>query len=92
MKMRTKETVTGIAFSSVFLLGFTAFFIIPFIISVYYTFTFGTGGGEFVGFRNYIDVFKSVAFKTAALNTVKFIGISVPLINVIAMVLSLMLN
>lgn len=92
MRIKTKETLTGIALAAPFLIGFIVFFAAPFLISIFYTFTFGTGGGKFVGLKNYIDVINSGAFQLAVYNTMRFILIGVPLIMVIALVLSLVLK
>lgn len=92
MKMRTKETLTGMLLASPFLVGFIIFFAAPFLISVGYTFTFGTGNGGFVGLKNYFDVLNSKAFQLAAYNTIRFIAIGVPLIMAIAFLLSLVLK
>ncbi len=92
MTISKKESLTGVLFASPFLIGFIVFFIAPFIVSIFYTFTFGTGGISFVGFNNYIEVFQSSAFKLASYNTLRFIGIGVPLIMIMATIFSLMLQ
>ncbi len=92
MKMRHKETTTGILLALPFLIGFVTFFVAPFIVSIFYTFTFGTGGTTFVGFKNYIAVINSSAFRLASYNTFRFILLGVPLIMLIALILSLMLK
>lgn len=91
MTIKHKEAATGVAFASPFLIGFLVFFVAPFLVSIYYTFTFGTGGTNFVGFDNYIDVLQSGAFQLAAWNTFRFILVGVPLIMVLSMVFSLLL-
>ena len=92
MKMKQKESLAGIAFASPFLVGFALFFIIPFLISIWYTFTFGTGGTAFVGLANYVSVLQSQAFQLAAWNTFRFIVIGVPLIMVVSILFSLLLQ
>jgi multiple sugar transport system permease protein len=79
----------GILMSIPFLLGFFIFYIIPFIISISYTFT--TGRSAFAGLRNYMDVFASSAFRLAAWNTVRFIFIGVPLAMASSLCISLLL-
>ena len=64
---------------------------IPFIITVYYSFTFGVGGKEFVGFVNYSKVLSSAAFQLAAYNTIRFLLIAVPLNVSIGLYLALAL-
>lgn len=92
MTIKRKEMFTGIVFASPFLIGFIMFFLAPFFVSVFYTFTFGTGGVQFVGIKNYIDVINSSAFKLASYNTFRFMGIGVPLIMILSMIISLLLQ
>lgn len=92
MKMRTKDTMVGLLLATPFFVGFIAFFAAPFVISIVYTFTFGTGAGKFVGLKNYQEVISSKAFQLAAYNTIRFIAIGVPLIMSIAFILSLVLK
>ncbi|WMJ22344.1 sugar ABC transporter permease [Paludicola sp. MB14-C6] len=92
MTLKQRQQRIGILFASPFLIGFILFFIAPFIISIGYTFTFGTGGTRFVGLQNYVDVFNSSAFQLASYNTFRFISIGVPLIMLLALVISLLLN
>lgn len=92
MTVKSKESMAGVLFASPFLLGFILFFVAPFLVSILYTFTFGTSRSSFVGFKNYIDVINSVAFQRAAWNTFRFIVIGVPLIMALSMLFSLMLH
>ena len=80
----------GMALVLPFLAGFFLFYIIPFAISVRYSFTAGVGGLEFVGARNYAEVFASHAFRLAAANTFRFIGLGIPLVMGLSLGLSLM--
>lgn len=90
--VKRRENAVGFLFTVPFLVGFIIFFIAPFLVSVKYTFTFGTSGLNFVGFDNYIDVFHAEAFRLAAYNTLRFIALGVPGIMVVAMAFSLMLQ
>lgn len=92
MKLTQKRKLIGIGLALPFLCGFVFFYLVPFFISVYYTFTFGTGQIRFVGFENYINVFSSPAFQLAAYNTARFILFGVPLLIVFSFGLSLMIN
>lgn len=91
MTIKRKEALTGILFASPFLAGFLVFFVVPFLVSIFYTFTFGTGGTNFVGFANYADVLRSGAFQLAAWNTFRFILVGVPLIMGLSLIFSLVL-
>lgn len=92
LQLKTKESLTGFGFVLPFLLGFLVFFIFPFLVSIYYTFTHGIGGLNFVGFENYRDVVQSSAFQRAIGNTFRFIGIGVPLIMALSLGFSLVLQ
>ena len=92
MKMSQKRKVIGFCLALPFLCGFALFYLIPFAISVYYTFTFGNGRNALVGFQNYISVLSSHAFQLAAYNTARFILIGVPLIIAISFLLSLLID
>ena len=92
MTIKQKESMTGVLFATPFLIGFVVFFIAPFLVSIGYTFTFGTGGGKFVGIKNYVDVIMSQAFQRASWNTFRFIAIGVPLIMALALLFSLILQ
>lgn len=87
-----RRNFTGLAFVSLSLVGFTIFFLIPFIISIGLSFSRTVGNFDFVGFKNYIDLFKSGSFKLAIINTVKFILIGVPLLMVFSLLMALAFN
>lgn len=75
-----RKSITGWILAAPVLIGTFVFFGLPFGISLWYSVTFGVGGAEFVGFKNYIKVFSSEAFQLAIFNTFRFLGIGVPLI------------
>lgn len=91
MTLRKKEAFVGILLVLPFLAGFLLFYIIPFGISVFYSFTQGIGGMNFVGMKNYRDIFGSYAFRLAAANTFRFMGIGIPLIILLSLGLSLII-
>lgn len=91
MSLKNRERVTGILFVLPFLVGFLLFYIVPFGISVGYSFTSGIGGGTFAGLAHYAEVLQSYAFRLAASNTFRFMGIGIPLIMAISLGLSLLL-
>lgn len=90
-KTRAAEARTGLLLASPFLVGFLVFFVVPFLVSLYDTFVFGSGN-TFVGFANYADVLHSRAFRIAAWNTFRFILIGVPLIMAFSLLLALLLS
>ena len=91
MKLKTRNAVAGYLLALPFLLGFAGFYLIPFLWSVRFTFTSGSGGTAFVGLRNFQDIFASAAFQLAAYNTFRFILIGVPLLMAFSFVLALLL-
>ena len=71
------------------LAGILVFFVIPFIIMIRYSFTFG---GAFVGFGNYRDILSSKAFLLAFGNTAKFSLLGVILNMTLSFLLALCLR
>lgn len=92
MRLRHKEMITGIVLALPCIAGFIVFFAAPFLVSLYYCFTKGIGGIEFVGFENFISLINSNSFRLAAINTIKFNAISVPVIMAFSLALALLLN
>lgn len=85
MNNKVRDFLASMCFSGPSFLGMLAFYIIPFLIVVYYSFTAGLTDHSFAGLKNYINVWQNGAFKIAVKNTFTFTGLSVPL----AVVLSL---
>lgn len=73
------------------LLGVGLFYLIPFILSFYYTFTQGVSEVKFVGLDNFADLLQNPAFSLAAKNTLVFMAIGVPLLTLAALFLSLLM-
>lgn len=69
------------------LLGFLGFYVVPFLISAFYAFTNNPIQKEFVGFRNFIELFGNRFFLLGLKNTLLFMLLAIPL----GMVLSLLL-
>ncbi|MDR9855870.1 sugar ABC transporter permease [Paenibacillus sp. VCA1] len=74
------------------LIGFACFYIIPFAMGIYESFTDGSQGGRFVGLGNYKEVLNSSSFRKASENTLLFTGISVPLLILLSLFLAILLN
>ena len=53
---------------------------------------FSAMGGQFVGFRNYTDVFQNEAFQRAAGNTAKFTLICIPVLLLFSLLLALLVD
>lgn len=90
MKLKIKSSLTGVCFILPFLTGFMMLYLIPFGWSIQKTFYAGVGV-NFGGLRNYLDLFSSAAFRSAIGNTLRFIGLGVPLLMVLSFGLALVL-
>ena len=90
-KLRKEKRSSGLFLTPSFL-GVLIFFVIPFIVVIYYSMIDNPLSGEFVFFKNFQMVLKNAAFKKAALNTMKFSAVSVPLAVVLSLLLAVILE
>ena len=90
--LANKASLVGFLFILPGLLGFTLFYLWPFIISVGYSFLSRPVGGEFVGFQNYISLLQSPAYRLGLWNTLIFIGMSVPFNMALSLWIAMLLN
>lgn len=77
------------------LFAFLAVMIVPFLYGIYLTFTNWDGistTSSLVGFQNYISVFQDTVFWKSFLLTLKYVFITVVLINVVAFLLAYVLT
>ena len=79
-KLMMRETVTSYLFLAPFLLFFIMFVVYPMFMCVYTSFFDATMGREdiFIGFGNYVELFKDQEFLKALRNTVVIVVVSVP--------------
>ena len=88
MKKSTVQDIkAGFMFAFPGLVVFFLVVIIPFFYGFYLTFTDWNGVSQLkslVGFRNYIDTFKDVEFWSSMWLTLKYVAISVLLVNTVA--------
>ena len=84
MNNKVRDFLASMCFSGPSFLGMLAFYIIPFLIVIYYSFTVGLTDHSFAGLKNYINVWQNGAFKIAVKNTFTFTGLSVPLAVVLS--------
>ena len=89
MKLKTKQAWTGVLFSLPALIGVTLFYLIPYAISIYYSFT---SFGRFVGFENYTALMKSGTFWLSVKNTAIFSLFAIPLSVIISFLIALFLS
>lgn len=73
-------------------MGFALFYLIPFAMSVYYSFMSQSVDGHFVGLDNYMELFGSASFRKAASNTLYFSAVSVPLMVMLSLGLAMLLH
>ena len=90
--MNVHKRWSGFLFLLPSLLGVTAFFVLPFLKSLYYTFTQGVIHPKFVGIKNFQELLANTVFRQAAGNTLFFLILAVPLQMIIAIFLSLVLS
>lgn len=93
-KMRKKEALHGLLFVSPWIIGFFTFTLYPIISSFYYSLCNYNviSRPRFIGFMNYVNLFKDKVFIKACQNTLYMILIGVPLTTLIAVLVSLLLN
>lgn len=92
---RKKEAGLAYLFLLPLFIGIVLFFIVPIFQSVTYSFTKwkGVGEAEFVGLKNYINLFTTDAkFKNEFVNTLVYVIGSVPLTMMIALLIANLLN
>lgn len=83
---------TGLVFLLPGLLGFIIFYIWPFFISLGYAFLNKPVNGSFVGLKNFLNLFENKAYLTGFGNTLRFIGISVPLNMALSLGIAMLIN
>lgn len=74
------------------LTGVSIFFILPFVVVFYYAMVDNPVNHEFVFMDNFINVFSNGAFQLAAMNTLKFSAVAVPLAVVLSLGLAMLLD
>ena len=88
-----KRAWKGYALIAPMLAGFLLFYVVPFGQVVWDSLSQGTGKSQlFVGFYNYQRMFQNKMFFTAFGNTLKFLGLGLPLVLLLAYGLALFLK
>ncbi len=84
----------GLLFTAPWLIGFAIFTIYPFAASIVLSFTQYSvlSPPKFIGWSNYLDLFRDPLFWTSMYNTFYFAAFSVPLGAIIGVLLALLLN
>lgn len=93
-RLNRREWVAGYLFLLPNFLGFMIFTAVPVIMGFYISLTdySGYGGKNFVGFSNYIRMFRDSDFLNALKNNLFYTATSVPLTILFALLLALALN
>jgi multiple sugar transport system permease protein len=94
-RLKLTEELQGFVFISPWLLGFLIFTAGPMLFSLYASFTNYniTSKFDFIGFANYIEMFKyDKLFKVSLYNTIYYVVFMVPLTTVGAVFLGVLLN
>ncbi|MDU4696058.1 MAG: sugar ABC transporter permease [Paenibacillus sp.] len=87
-----RESAAVMLFLAPSVLGFSVFYLIPFVLGISQSLTNRTLGGHFTGLSNYAELLASGSFRKAAANTLLFTSISVPLLIVLSLGLALLIN
>ena len=87
-----KDGTAAFLFLAPGLSGFSLFYLVPFAMGVYYSFTDKVQNGSFVGLANYRELLSGSSFRQAAVNTMLFTGIGVPILIALSLMLALILN
>jgi len=87
-----KQAAAGILFALPALAGILIFYIIPYFLGLFYSFTTGISNKSFIGFENYSQLFRNGTFLLSLKNTLIFTAISIPLVIIISFSIALFLN
>jgi len=89
-----REFWTAMIFIAPWVIGILAFTIYPIILSFYYSLTEYkvVSDPEFVGFQNYLNLFKDKVFYKSLSNTIYIVCVGVPVTLLSALVVSILLN
>lgn len=88
MKMNRKMLLLSLPF----LAGFLLFYILPLFYSLYYSAIESAFFPKWVGFQNYIAVLQNQYYRLALWNTFEFAWTGVPVLTLVALILSLLFH
>ena len=89
---KPKRRTTYLWFLLPSLLGVAAFFVVPFVLSLYYAMLDNSVSRQFVGLANFSAILGNAAFRLALRNTLVFLGLCLPLNIVFPLGLALLVN
>ncbi len=87
-----KERAGSALFLAPSFLGVMLFFVLPFLVVIFYAVVDNPINKEFVFLDNFINVLKNSSFRLAALNTLKFSVVAVPLAVILSLALAAALD
>lgn len=93
-KSERNNLIKGLLFISPWIIGFVTFVLYPFLSSIYYSFCHFNvfEPPQWIGFANYINLFKDKVFWISLYNTFFYVIIFIPLSFIVSMTLALLLN
>ncbi|WHY86028.1 sugar ABC transporter permease [Neobacillus novalis] len=93
-KSNINSGATGWLFASPWIIGLVLFYLLPLVVSIYYSFTSYSilRPGEFIGLQNYKELLVDPLFLKSIYNTVYFAVFYVPLSIICGVALAMMLN
>lgn len=74
------------------MMGFAVFYFAPFLITIWYSVSFGIGKRVFVGIENYKELFENEMFLLAVRNSCRFLIVSVPVILILSFAVAYFLS
>ncbi|WP_213513799.1 carbohydrate ABC transporter permease [Paenibacillus montaniterrae] len=93
MSIQRKSNLTGWLFVSLAVIMIVVFYFYPMLQALLLSFKSGTGMNlEFVGLDNYKRLFTDTTFRTALTNTFIYLIVQVPIMIILALFLSVLLN
>ena len=87
-----KRKNNGLLLALPALAGFLGFYFVPFLITVWYSLSFGIGHREFVGLDNFRELFQNEMFRLAIWNTCKYMLVTIPVTLGFAVFLAVLLQ
>lgn len=94
-KLWIRNTGTFLLFGGPAAFAFAAVVLVPFVVGLYLTFTnwdVRTSDGTFIGFTNYVEVFRDKVFLTQLWFTIKYVFFTVLISNLLAFLIALALS
>ncbi|MCL2408257.1 MAG: sugar ABC transporter permease [Oscillospiraceae bacterium] len=90
--VRSRDSINGWIWLAPSFIGVAVFYMVPFFVIVYYSMIDNPIQGNFVFLDNFVALLQNRAFTTAAVNTLRFSLIAVPLAVILALALALLLE